>query len=118
MKLSTFSTLKKLMQRTTSESDNECLSAIRAANRILASEGIDWDRVLSRTVTVINEVEEDPDASGMTPSDASLLEEAEHAANRQGRGTQDFVASIREQFDEKGWISTKQRSSLREVRDR
>ena len=126
MKLNTFATLKKLMARTISESDNESLSAMRAANRILATEGIDWERVLSRTVTVINEVEEDPEAprtaAPVRPvsnvADESLIEEAEQAATHGSSRTQEFVASIREQFDRKGWISDGQRKALRDVRDR
>ena len=39
MKLSDFDRLKKFMDRTTSNSDPEALTALRAANKLLAPEG-------------------------------------------------------------------------------
>lgn len=129
MRLSTFSRLKKIMARTTSENDAEALGSIRAANRLLTDEGLDWQRVLDRSVNVIQEVEEAPEDVRPPPVNnrpkhvddeptETLLLLAEEAAERQGHGTQDFVASVREQWERKRWLSDAQRRALVEVKSR
>lgn len=132
MKIDTFRTLKKIMARTFTESDAEALTSIRAANRILAGEGLTWERVLDRTINVIAAVEEDPEAPQVSGSSSTasrskhvddeptetLLLLAEEAAAHQGTGTQDFVASIRHQWEERKWLSPKQRQALQDVKAR
>lgn len=122
MKLKDFERLKKMMERTFSDNDPEALASIRAANRILAAEGLTWDRIFGRTVTVVNEVEEAPSQDieerprarreEGTSDAASLIAEAEQAQPRS-----DFVASVKAQFEEKGWISQRQRDALRNIVD-
>lgn len=60
MNLKEFQQLKKLMAMTTSDSDYETVSAIRAANKLLAQHSLTWDKVFSRTVTVISELTGQP----------------------------------------------------------
>lgn len=61
MKLKDYVRLKNFMERTTSDSDAEALTALRMANRILAAEGIGWGRVFDKLVTVVAEVEQAPE---------------------------------------------------------
>lgn len=60
MKLAEYGRLRKLMQMTTSDNDHEALASLRAANAILAAHELSWERVFSRTVTVVNEFEPAP----------------------------------------------------------
>lgn len=60
MRLADFNRLKKLMSMTTSDNDTEALGAIRAANKILAGEPTDWEKVLTMKVKVMEPVEEAP----------------------------------------------------------
>lgn len=114
MKMKDFEKLKKMMERTFSENDHEALASIRAANRILAAEGLTWDRIFNRTVTVVNEVEEAPAPSPAPSSgkqeDENLIAEAEQRAPTNG-----FVHKMRAHWDEKGWFSKGQRDTLREI---
>ena len=45
------------MALSTSDSDPEALGALRAANRLLAANGVTWDRVFDRCVVVLEAVE-------------------------------------------------------------
>ena len=113
MKLAEFTKLKKLMGQTASENDHEALAALRAANRVLATNALTWERVLSRTVNVIAEVEEAPDALDQG-ADGDLIEQARRATERSNNG-RNFVNSVSEQFHEKGFITVKQRIALRDI---
>lgn len=131
MKLKVFETLKKCMALTTSSNDPEALMALRAANRILASETLTWEKVLDRVVTVVNEFEAEDEPAPRTArrstggggasarSDASpneirrLIAEAEAA-----QPNSKFVASVAEQFAEKNWLSEAQVETLRNIASR
>ena len=52
-----FGRLRRLMALSTSDSDPEALGALRAANRLLAANGVTWDRVFDRCVVVLEAVE-------------------------------------------------------------
>lgn len=117
MKISVYNKLKKLMMMTLSEVDNECLQAIRGANRILREEGIDWNRVFSRTVTVVNEFEAAPEDES---PDASKIRERERideafsvveASDPRGSFA-DFISSLKEQWERRGSLSIAQKDSL------
>src|ERR1700675_4984262 len=125
MKITTFRTFQKIMAQTISTNDAEALNALRAANAILAKEELTWERVLNKTVNVVNEFEPDPEGehptdkrAGMSrkQADENLLDEAERAAR--GRGAMDFVASVREQFDLRGFMSNRQREALERMSER
>ena len=119
MKLADFERLKKIMDRTASPEDGEALASVRAANRILAAEGLTWTRVLSRTVIVVDEVEpaprrdDDKRPSGAADAISSILDEAERTAS--GKTTMDFIADLRRQHEEKGWLSPKQVAALENI---
>lgn len=132
MKLADFNRLKLIMARTFSDNDHEALAAIRAANKILAGAGdLTWERVLSRTVTVINEVEAGPDDGKLEEvparrpnreeqknADANLLAEAARAAQRQPQKIRDAVDDITEAFTLKGFLTFGQRKYMKDVADR
>lgn len=61
MKLDTFKRLIKFMMLTTSDNEHEASGAMKMANTILAQENLTWERVLNRSVTIIADVEENPD---------------------------------------------------------
>jgi hypothetical protein len=121
MKMATFNKLKKMLSLTVTENDHEALAAIRAANRIIVEEGITWERVLNRTINVIAEVETDPEqqrpaTNGEAPAVRreidDLLDKAEDR-----KPDNEFVASLREQWDRKRWLSERQIDALRKVAD-
>jgi hypothetical protein len=61
MKLADFGRLKKFMALAESDNDPEALAALRAANALIRREGLTWQRVLDRSVKVIEEVEAAPE---------------------------------------------------------
>lgn len=124
MKLKTFSTLKRLMQQTTSDNDAEALTALRMANTILRTEGIDWDRVFARTVQVINEFEPapadaDPDEERKVTS--ARIDAAFQSIEQTGR-CNDFITSLLDQWTKRRFLSERQMEALfknaREAEDR
>ena len=122
MNLKTFDTLKKMMALTFSDNDPEALASIRAANRLLVKEGIDWQRVLSRTMNVINEVEEAPPERTAPPhrdgsDDRRLLHDAEEAVE-EGSEIAEFIASLRSYYETKGQLTPNQRGALKRIIDR
>lgn len=50
--VSQYNTFKKFMQLTTSENDAEALVALRKANDVLAKQGVTWQQVLDKLVTL------------------------------------------------------------------
>ena len=116
MKLRDFERLKKLMMMTMSGADAERAFALKQANDLLEREGLDWDRVLNRTVTVINEFEPAPEEDpGADQAALRTRVEAAFAAIEASdpRGSfADFVASLREQWDKRGSLSAAQLDAL------
>lgn len=51
-----YATFIKFMMRTTSENDAEALVALRKANAVLNRQGVTWEQLCKRLVTVINEL--------------------------------------------------------------
>jgi hypothetical protein len=104
-----FLQLKKLMQLATSPVDAEALGALRKANAILAAAGVDWQRVFERCVTVTHEVEAAPDEW----PDAERIAQAFAVVEESAKGNfAEFVASLRAQWGEKGWLSPAQKEAL------
>lgn len=122
MNLKTFDTFKKMMALTFSENDHEALASLRGANRLLTKEGLDWQRVLSRTVSVINEVEEAPPERTQPPhrdgsDDRRLIAEAEEAVE-DGSEIAEFIGSLRSYYEERGHLTPNQRGALKRIVDR
>jgi hypothetical protein len=111
VKLDDFVRLKKLMSLTSSDSDAEALGAIRAANKVLTTSGYTWEMVLSRTVTVLSAVEAMPaDEDEAPPFDMAL---------RGAAGTfRDTLLSIQAQYEERGFISARQRQVVEDAAER
>ncbi len=119
MKLKDFQRLLKFMEMTTSESDGECLNAIRMANKLLAAEGVDWKRVFNRLVTI--DVEDGGAEVEATPTGAPSKEQinAAMAAKLERAldgvapgGYRDFLLSLEQQWQAKGFLSPNQREAL------
>ena len=123
MKIGVFRMLQKTMDMTLTvfENEHEAVAALRAATRILKEEGLTWTKVLSKTVTVIDEFEADParDRHPVRPQERdveSLLAEAERKAR--SRDTMDFIASLRGHFEARGRLTDRQREALQEICNR
>lgn len=114
MKLKDFSTLKRLMMLTTSDSDAEALAALRKANALLLANGVDWDRVFGRTVQVINEFEpapdDDPDQE--RTRGAGMIDAAFETLAEVRGGFADFITSLQDQWTKRRFLSDKQKEAL------
>lgn len=111
MKVSDFARLRKYMMMTMSGADSEVLSAMKHANALLVAEGVDWDRVLGRMVTL--EVERaPPDRSPRTEDEAIEQAFADVEADDPRGSFATFIASLREQWDERGRLSDAQKRAL------
>jgi hypothetical protein len=117
-----------MMERTASESDNEALSAIRAANRLLAAEGLTWTRVLDRSVQILQEVEPAPDETAPRPKkpqhkfhgpDYDEVERAFEVAMENAKGGfANWLDDVYSQWQRKGWLSAEQQRILFDAADR
>lgn len=127
MKVADFALLKKMMNQTTSDNDNEALVALRAANRILAkTEGLTWDRVLSKVVQVEVPVEQAP-AGSMDPShgrmpkgagDPEIERMLEYMMENSSGEFRNFIESLNEQWEDRKFLTPKQKTALMNSYDR
>lgn len=110
LSLKEFTRLKGLMARTTSDSDPEALTSIRMANRILSDHGLTWEKVFSRTVTVISEMSGQVVGSSEDPTEdlEATFERAIESAP-EGSSFRDTLLSIYATFQQTGRLSSKQR---------
>lgn len=114
MKMSNFNLLKKLMMMTFSDVEAERNMAIGQANKILKSEGIDWNRVLDRSVKVIPDIEEAPPEEKPNDfhkeiEDAFAILDVKHINDSGFRG---FIESLYDQWQRKGTLTGPQRAAL------
>lgn len=117
--------LKKMLGLTASANDHEALTAIRKANSVLSKNKLTWDEVLSKTVVAsyvadtvrqptshrVHDVEEDDEVDLSTEIKSAF-------ATLRGKVKGDFanfITSLEEQFEEKGYLSPKQRRPLFEA---
>lgn len=112
MKLTDFNRLKKFMALTFSENDPEALSGLRQANKLLAAEGIDWNRVLDRMVTL--EVEDAPsDPSPVNPDKDSIKKALQKVLDDCQPGSfRNMLLDYEAQFNERGTLSKRQMEVL------
>jgi hypothetical protein len=125
MKLKDFQRLRKLMQMTTSENDGEALNAVRAANKIIAGANVDWNRFFDRTVRI--DIEVTPENKGRhdathTASDenndiASAFRSIDRSDQVLGERRAETVESLRKWYDEKGFLTEKQKGLLFTIED-
>lgn len=113
MKLADYKKLTKLMMLTSSENDNESLSALRAANAILKTYEIDWNRVFSRTVQVINEFEPAPEEEKPTNRSKQIDEAFETVLASDLKGSAaTFIDSLYQQWNNNHFLSQLQHEAL------
>jgi hypothetical protein len=114
--------LKKVLAQTTSDNDNIVVVAVRKANAILNKHGITWSDVLSKTVQAatptfraeeprkhkVHDVEEDSEIELKAQIETAfkVLDGKVHG----DFGT--FVLSLKKQFEEKGYLTPRQRAPL------
>lgn len=117
MKLDDFKRFKGMMERTTSENDNEALVALRAANRLLARESLTWTRVLDRSVQIAVPFESASTAAGQT-DDEEMEALFDVALNKTKPGNfKEMLQDIYSQWQTKGRISARQRQVVEEAAD-
>lgn len=126
--LADFEKLIKFMGMTGSSADGEALNAMRLANNMLMRSNLSWEEILRGKVTVQNIQA----AAGAQPAgstvpkgaakrtpDVEVDEVIEHlqATVRPG-GFRDFVDGLAKQWEDEGWLSTKQWDALKRSFDR
>jgi hypothetical protein len=117
MKLSEFKQLKKLMMMTMSGAPAEVDFALKRANELLAKHGLDWDRVLNKTVTVAHEFEEadEPaDPADRRAAEAREVDEAFSAVEASDpRGSfADFISDLKTRWESTRHLSMPQKDAL------
>jgi hypothetical protein len=122
----------KLMMMTTSSHDQEALTAIRKANAILASANVNWeeflgavDEVKASSTRHANSDSDFSDINGSSSyrgsgacSDASLIDpmfEQAFANVRPGSSFRDFIESIHEWWETRGYLTQRQFQALRKA---
>jgi hypothetical protein len=118
MKLSEFNKLKKLMMMTTSDNDQEVLTAVRSANRILAAHNYNWDSTFGKLVKV-EDGYPDFDEGPSRDENAIIREAFDEVEASDPKGSfANFIASLREQFEKKNYLTVNQKEALFSARDR
>jgi len=124
MSLRDFRVLEKTMMQTTSTNDAEALNALRAANALLAKYNYTWADAFARLVKVDGGAPEVEDGGDTLPQDRpaparrdpdqAQIEEAFGRLERVNlpSGTEQFITSLKEQWDQRGSLSPKQKSAL------
>jgi hypothetical protein len=123
----------KLMMMTTTTNDHEALVAIRKANALLASANVNWEEFLgavdeakaSSSSTRSNSDSDFSDIHGSSSyqgsgacSDASLIDpmfEQAFANVRPGSSFRDFIESIHEWWETRGYLTQRQFQALRKA---
>ena len=110
MNLHDFSRLKKTMQQTFDDNDAIALMALRKANAVLRANNLTWEQVFQRLVKV--EVPFEP--APTEQSESAIINAAfETIEASDPRGSfADFVASLKDQWDRKSYLSQKQKDAL------
>lgn len=116
MPLTDVGLLKKAMGLTFSVHDGEALAALRKANAVLRRNGLSWEEVLGRTVTVQAGSDNSPVENG---EELTLKEQIQRAFN-EIRGTiktdfNHFIEDIEKDFERTGYLSPAQRQPLFEA---
>lgn len=117
LSLKEFQQLKAFMARSASDSDAEALTAIRMANRLLAQHSLTWDKIFSRTVTVISELTGEPIAVGQADGDdfESTFEKALSSASGSFR---DLLLDIHAKYQRGEALSPRQRQVVENAAER
>lgn len=130
MTLKDFRQLEKLMQMTTSDNDAEALSALRMANNLLKRYDYTWSSAFQRLVKIDSGVPDVEDGVATIPRDQdhrpprremvadlqlkNRIDEAFAVLSdaRLGPNTQNFIDSLYEQWEKRGFLTEKQQAAL------
>lgn len=106
--------LTKLLAMTTSSSDNECLTAIRKANAMLAARNMTWELFIKGRYPKVDFSTSSP--KGEHPTDSRRPEEINHMFEVVFRNASGsfliFIDSIHEWWEKNGFLTDKQLSAL------
>ena len=126
----------KLMMMTTSSQDAEALTAIRKANAILAAANVNWEEFLTAiTDSQINQSptpaadDDDDDDDGFEDigkhngkyddaDEINRLFSRAFARTSHGSGFRDFLDSVHEWWEKKGFLTEKQYHAIRRAATR
>lgn len=115
MKLADFNKLKKFMNLTFSDVDAEALAALRQANKVLKREGLDWDRVMNKLVTIDGPaIEEAPQDRAPTRSEYEKSIELKFEAVRETArdSFKEFIDSLYDQWEKRHYLTPGQYDAL------
>ena len=103
----------RLMIMTTSSFDGEALNAIRMANAMLAEHNFNWEDFISGKMQAKAIPQPRPRSRRMDQhgEDANLIEEAKESVNQKASFYK-VIESISNWFDDKGFITDRQREVL------
>ncbi len=111
----------KLMLMSTSSHDGECLNAIRMANAEMSKLNVNWEQMIRGLVKVETRTASAPKPSAQTSHTKSGHHEEEHipewfdiafATAREGSSFVAFLESLKEWYEEKGFLTEAQYRAL------
>lgn len=129
MDLKSYTQLRKLMMLTHSDNDTEALAALRKANALLREHSYDWNSAFDRLVKVESPIEaaHDPGGSGKPPDtrprtvdpETLRIENAFTAIDEMefSPGFEDFLGSLKNQWDRVGRLTAAQKEALFKAAD-
>jgi|SRR5580700_863352 hypothetical protein len=118
MSVDSFRKLRKLMQLTLSDNDEEALGALRKANALLRAHAYDWNSAFDRLIKVESPVEMAQHQPSQTlrradPEAERINNAFEAIEESDPRGSfADFIASLREQWDRSNRLTVAQKEAL------
>ena len=117
MSVKEFGHLKMFMMMTTSDNEQEALTALRMANNILKKHNVNWDAVFARLVKVGNQIESADDVeakvmSGQRSSRVRITEALEIAMTNATGSFYSFLQSLSEQFENTGRLTQAQEDAI------
>lgn len=110
MSIDKFNQLKKVMQQTTAENDNVALMALRKANSVIAACGYTWEDIFNRLIKV--DVPLVPVSEGPSLKDTIRTAFNEVLSSDPKGSFADFISSLSEQYDSKGFLTQNQKDAL------
>lgn len=112
MTLTDFNQFKKLMTLTISDNEAEALASIRAANKLITRNGLTWVMVLDRVCKVVEDI------TPVGDPDDDFRDSLEIAVRSSTGETHRAMLSIQENWEEKGYVSPRQRAYVAAVANR
>lgn len=128
--LADFTKLKKIMALAMSDNEGERNSALNMANKILRDNSLTWTAVLERTVSIglVTKATYTPTPMGKGAEPDVVHKPAMNADERKAaietafeildHSNDKFIISLKEQFEETGWLTKAQRAALFENAER